>query len=57
MIKFDVSNCYWSILMPKCWRDIFQVSELCMVFRAFWLVSFPCDLPAIDGSPGRKVCF
>ena len=26
MIKFDVSNCYWSILMPKRWRDIFQVS-------------------------------
>ena len=25
MIKFDVSNCYWSILMPKRWRDIFQV--------------------------------
>ena len=24
MIKFDVSNCYWSILMPKRWRDIFQ---------------------------------
>ena len=26
MIKFYVSNCYWSILMPKRWRDIFQVS-------------------------------
>ena len=26
MIKFDVSNCYWSILMPKCWRDILHVS-------------------------------
>ena len=26
MIKFDVSNCYWSILMPKRWRDIFRVS-------------------------------
>ena len=25
MIKFDVSNCYWSIFMPKRWRDIFQV--------------------------------
>ena len=25
-MKFDVSNCYWSILMPKRWRDIFQVS-------------------------------
>ena len=23
MIKCDVSNCYWSILMPKRWRDIF----------------------------------
>ena len=26
MIKFDVSNCYGSILMPKRWRDVFQVS-------------------------------
>ena len=26
MIKFDVSNSYWSILMPKRWSDIFQVS-------------------------------
>ena len=26
MIMFDVSNYYWSILMPKRWRDIFQVS-------------------------------
>ena len=26
MIKFDVSNCYWSILIPKRWRDTFQVS-------------------------------
>ena len=26
MIKFDVSNCFWSILMPKRWRGIFQVS-------------------------------
>ena len=26
MNKFDVSNCYWSILMPKRWRDMFQVS-------------------------------
>ena len=26
MIKFDVSNCYWSILMPKRCRDNFQVS-------------------------------
>ena len=26
MIKFDVSNCYWSILLPKRWRDIFRVS-------------------------------
>ena len=26
LIKFDHSNCYCSILMPKRWRDIFQVS-------------------------------
>ena len=26
VIKFDVSNCYWSILMPKRSRHIFQVS-------------------------------
>ena len=26
LIKFDVSNCYWSILMPKRWKDIFRVS-------------------------------
>ena len=59
MIKFDVSNCCWSILMPKRCRDIFQVSvsELCLVFFAVWLEIFACDLPALDGGAGREFHF
>ena len=36
---------------------VILMTELCMDFPDFWLEIFPCDLPAIDGSPSRKFCF